>query len=472
MGDEISQTRFPADVFEEFRNRLDMETVILQQWIDAGKLHCDQPWAGSELEAWLISDNGQPSPSNGPFLNVLDSELVVPELAKFNVELNTPPLAIAPGFLESMHDDLWDLWQSCDQTANALGTNMLMIGILPTVQHSDLCMENQSEMKRYRALNEQIFRLRNGAPLHLDIRGKEHLETDHHDVMLEAAATSFQIHYKVDIDQAVQAYNASRILSAPMVAMAANSPFLFGHDLWAESRIPLFEQAVQVGGSAYANRVSFGIRHASQSIMECFEVNRTRYPSLLPQLMDTPPEQLAHLRLHNGTIWRWNRPLVGFDPDGEPHIRIEHRVAAAGPSMQDVIANAAFYFGALTALLNNPEPIEASIANRVAARNFYSCAEHGLNAEICWQDNNDLTVRQLILDALLPLARKGLQQIGYDSDAAEHWLEIIRQRTESGLNGATWQRNWVAKHGRKFDELVVAYQEKQAGNRPVHTWSI
>jgi len=472
MGDEISQTEFSAEIFEEFRNRLDMETVILQQWVDDGRLHCKKPWAGAELEAWLVDNKGYPSPSNDSFLARLNNDLVVPELAKFNLELNTDPLEIAPGFLEKMHHNMLTLWQSCERAAAVDGNSMMMTGILPTIRQSDLSMENQSDMKRYLALNEQIFRMRNGAPLHLNIQGREHLELDHYDVMLEAAATSFQIHYKVDIDMAVHAYNASRILSAPIVAMAANSPFLFGHDLWAETRIPVFEQAVQVGGSAYSNRVSFGLRHVSNSIMDCFEVNRTRYPSLLPHLMDSQPEELAHLRLHNGTIWRWNRPLVGFDGSGNPHIRIEHRVAAAGPSMIDVVANAAFYFGALTALLENPEWIEQSIPNRSAARNFYQCAEHGLDANVIWNDGDSGPVSELIIAKLIPLAKQGLMSIGYTSSDADYWLDILQQRTESGINGATWQRNWVDQHGKDFDQLTLSYLENQATNKPVHSWKI
>jgi gamma-glutamyl:cysteine ligase YbdK (ATP-grasp superfamily) len=290
--------------------------------------------------------------------------------------------------------------------------------------------------------------------------------------MLEAAATSFQIHYKVDIDYAVEAYNVSRALSAPVVAMAANSPFLFGHNLWAESRIPLFEQAVRVGGSAYSNRVSFGIRHAGKSIMECFNVNRVRYPTLLPQLLDTPPEELAHLRMHNGTIWRWNRPLVGFSGAGEPHIRIEHRVPAAGPSMIDTVSNAAFYFGALTALLDDPQPIAEIIPNRNAAHNFYECAKHGLKADVLWKNNKPMAVKELIVKQLLPLAKKGLVSIGYESSKADHWLDIIRERVKSGQNGATWQRKWVAQHGSNLEQLVLSYHENQVTNSPVHTWTL
>ncbi|NND82263.1 MAG: glutamate--cysteine ligase [Gammaproteobacteria bacterium] len=472
MGDEIKHTHFSDEAFEEFRNRVDLETALLQQWVSDGLLTCEAPSAGAELEAWLVDRVGAPTANNVNFLEALDHELVVPELAKFNVEMNTQPLSIGPGFLETMHDNMWSLWQQCEETAVAMDNHLVMIGILPTVQQTDLRLAYLSEMKRYRALDEQIFRMRNGDPLFLDIEGHHHLSVYHHDVMLEAAATSFQAHYKVDINNAVRAYNASRVLSGPIVALAANSPYLFGHCLWDETRIPLFEQAVSVGGSDYSKRVTFGLRHAQQSIMECFEANRRRYPTLLPELMDTPPEKLAHLRMHNGTVWRWNRPLVGFEEDGTPHIRIEHRVIPAGPTMQDVLANAAFYFGALTALLDEPTPIEDEIRNRDAAKNFYECAKHGLRAQVTWRNQAVGDVRCLILDQLIPLARKGLLSIGYAAADADHWMEIIRGRVDSCQNGAWWQRHWVERYGRDFNCLVRAYQERQAQNIPVHRWPL
>lgn len=470
MGDEISNTRFDDETFEEFYNRVSLETALLQQWISDGELHSDETTVGCELEAWLVDDCGNPSPKNQEFLERLDNVMVVPELAKFNVEMNTEPLVLGPGFLETMHDNMWALWQECEQAASGLDNHMMMIGILPTASESDMCMDNVSAMKRYSALNEQVLRMRSGDPLHLNIEGMEHLKIDHYDVMMEAAATSFQAHYKVDVDNAVRCYNASRVLSAPLVAAAANSPYLFGHNLWDESRIPLFEQAVMLGGSSYSNRVTFGLRHAQNSIMECFEANRVRYPALLPQLMDTPPEKLAHLRMHNGTVWRWNRPLVGFSDDGKPHFRIEHRVMAAGPSMQDVMANAAFYFGAVTALLNSEDPIEEHIRNRDAAHNFYECAKHGLRAKVVWNDRQQVDVRELCTEQIIPLARKGLLSVGYTGADADYWLDIIEQRVRGARNGANWQRQWVERYGPDFKNLVLAYREMQAKNIPVHKW--
>jgi hypothetical protein len=218
---------------------------------------------GFELEAWLIDDAARPAPVNEPFLAALDNPMVVPELARFNVELNDHPQHLWGSALSRFEASLGATWQRCSKVAAELNTRLLMIGILPTVREAELTQANMSDLKRYRALNEQVLRLREGRPLELDIHGREHLKTSHKSVMLEAATTSFQLHLKVHPGNATRAYNASLVLSAPMVAAAANSPYLFGHDLWDETRIPLFEQSVSVSGFAGAShgpmrRITFG----------------------------------------------------------------------------------------------------------------------------------------------------------------------------------------------------------------------
>ena len=258
MGQEISHSSFSDEDFNRFRDRVVAETALLEQWMADGVLDQGEPMAGSEIEAWLVHDRGLPAPVNQAFLEHMNDPMVVPELSTFNVELNTQPLAFSDGMFYHMHDELADLWQRCDQVAGREAAHMLMIGILPTVQQSDLCLGNISGMQRYQALNEQVLRMRDGQPLMLDIHAQEHLVAEHDDVMLEAATTSFQIHLKIDPAGAVRAYNISKMISAPMVALAANSPFLFGHELWDETRIPLFEQSVAVGASDYSKRVTFG----------------------------------------------------------------------------------------------------------------------------------------------------------------------------------------------------------------------
>ncbi len=472
MGQEISNSSFSEADFTLFHNRLIAETALLQAWMEEGLLDGGKPMAGSELEAWLVTEAGLPAPDNDHFLKRLNHPMVVPELSQFNVELNNDPQPLGSGMFDYMFNDLDQLWRQCETVAAERATHMLMIGILPTVQQSDLVLANMSGMQRYQALNEQVLRMREGQPLRLDINAAEHLQALHNDVMLEAATTSFQIHFKVDAAQAVRAYNLSKIISAPLVAVSANSPFLFGHDLWDETRIPLFEQSVAVGASDYSKRVTFGVRYAEHSIMECFDANRDRYPVLLPQISEEPLEQLPHLRLHNGTIWRWNRPLVGFSADGRPHIRIEHRVVPSGPSTLDVVANAAFYFGLVHELMATEADVEGRLPFRFTRDNFYHCAYAGLDAEVTWFDGKHGNVADLCAQRLLPQARSGLLRMGVSKAEADRWLNIIQARVDTRRNGACWQRAWVKRHGADFSALVQTYAQWQNSAQPVHEWQV
>jgi len=472
MGQEITQHSFREEEFIEFRRRLHQETALLAAWLADGSLRVDRPMGGSELEAWLIDAQGAASPSNQQVLADLQNPMVVPELSVFNLEINSTPFHFGPGCLDGIHRELAEIWSACEAAANRQQAHMLMIGILPTIRQQDLCLERISPLKRYRALNEQVFQLRDGHPIELDISGAETLRIQHRDVMLEAATTSFQVHLKLDAADAARAFNLAKMISGPMVASCSNSPFLFGRNLWAETRIPLFEQAVAVGGSDYSKRVTFGIRYTEQSILEVFEANRDRYPVLLPQLMDTPPESLAHLRLHNGTIWRWNRPLIGFSEDGTPHVRLEHRVVPSGPSPIDCVANAAFHFGLMSHLLATRNKPEQHLPFEAAKANFYGAARDGLEAEVEWFDGVSGNVRDLCLVQLLPQAQAGLERLGVPAQEAAQWLEPVVERLQNRQTGSAWQRQWIATRGPDFASLVLAYQERQQSGQPVHRWSI
>ena len=476
MGQEIDDAQFSDEDFAQYAGRLQAETRLLEEWFREGVFSGRDRMGGYELEAWLVDDNACPAPVNDVFLRTLDDAMVVPELARFNVELNDHPQHLWGSAFSRFESSLGATWRRCAQTAEDIGAHLMMIGILPTVQEAELCPENMSDLKRYRALNEQVLRLRDGRPLELDINGVEHLKTDQHSVMLEAATTSFQLHLKVHPQRATRAFNASIIASAPMVAVAANSPYLFGHDLWDETRIPLFEQSVAVGGLAGAShgplrRVTFGSGYARESVLECFVENAEHYPVLLPVCYQDGLDQMAHVRLHNGTIWRWNRPLIGCDYDGRPHLRIEHRVVPAGPTVPDMIANAAFYFGLVQALMSMESPPELRLPFAMARDNFYAAAHRGLDTPVTWMDEQRSTLRTRVLDVLLPLARDGLTQLEIDRDDIDRSLQIIEMRVAGGQTGTAWQRNWVARNGRDFAGLTAAYRDQQDRGRPVHEWT-
>jgi len=480
MGQEITGVHFSEEDFQRFYSRLRDETALLKQFFTECRFADEQLVSGFELEAWLMDLQFSPCPQNAAFIkrfiNEFASPLVSPELASFNVEFNYTPQVLTARALSKLHSEMQLLWDQGNATANNMDCRLAMIGILPTVRQEDLCMANISAMKRYAALNEQVLRLREGKPLQLNIHGVEILHAEHNDVMLESATTSFQIHLQVPLDIALRAYNASIIVSAPLVAVSANSPFLFGKDLWAETRIPVFEQAVEVGGyGAVARgplrRVTFGSGYARKSIVEVFVENLEHYPVLLPTMIDQPLEQFSHLRLHNGTLWRWNRPLIGI-ADGKHHLRIEHRVVPAGPSIMDSIANAAFYYGLASYYSRCEIAPETQLPFEIARDNFYHAAQYGLDAALHWTDGKKHSVRHLILHTLLPLAYQGLALLGIEDGDAAKYLGIIQSRTENNCNGTAWQRAFVAKHGTDMRTLLQAYVERQNSGEPVHDWNL
>ena len=472
MGQEIEESRFTKADFAEFEERLRAETALLEASLADGAFADTPKVGGFELEAWLVGPDMRPAPLVEAFLEQLDDPLVVPELATFNTEINGTPQRLHGDALSRLAAELEATWGRCTEAAARIDTRLAMIGILPTVRPEQLDMDHMTPRKRYQALNEQILNLRRGRPLSLEIRGRDRLYVEQEDVMLESAATSFQIHLKVAPAEAARLYNASKILSAPLVAISANSPYLFGCDLWSETRIPLFEQAVSVGGSILSERVNFGIRYAESSVLECFRANLTRYPVILPQLSDEPPQSYAHLRLHNGTIWRWNRPLIGFDDDGAPHLRIEHRVVPAGPTVADMIANAALYFGAAESLSREETPPERTIPFLIARTNFYTAARQGMRAEIQWTDGRIAPLRDIFEQDLLPRARDGLGRLGIDPEEIDRWLGIIEGRLHGGQTGADWQRAFVERHDAGMADLTAAYLERQQSGRPVHEWTL
>lgn len=477
MGQEIQQTRFSPRDFARFRQRLAVETRLAQEMAASGAFDPGPPVAGFEIEVCLLDAHEAPAPVNGAFLERMDDPLATLELARFNVELNTRPHPLEGAVLSSLHRELTATWRRAEAAAGALGCHAFMTGILPTLGPQHLRPACMSDMKRYRALNRQVLRARKGRPIHLDIKGREHLVMDQRDVMLEAATTSFQIHLQIPVDTAHRVYNAAILASAPLLAAAANAPFLFGRDLWDETRIPLFEQAVETGGyGAVARgplrRVSFGSGFARESILECFQENLEHFPPLLPLCEDTPPEHFVHLRLHNGTLWRWNRPLIGFDAHGRPHIRIEHRGIPAGPTLVDSLANAAFFYGLVEDLLTHPGGPEGIMAFATARDNFYQAARHGLEAPLHWQGDTPMKARDLILDRLLPQARRGLERLGLDAGDRQDYLDILAARVDSGQNGARWQRDFVTAHGWDGAALVRACRARQTDDRPVHTWDV
>ncbi|HIP67917.1 MAG TPA: glutamate--cysteine ligase [Chromatiales bacterium] len=470
MGQEIDSTQFSEADFQRFHEKLTAETALLEERFSHSDVAKDDQYrVGFELEACLVDkDSFQPAPINAEFLELFnDPELATMELARFNIEFNTPVFSITENLFSLLHKQLKNTWEKAQATAKKLDAQVLLCGILPTLQDKDLGLDNISTMKRYAALNRQILKSRKGKPINLRIHGQDKLELLHDDVMLESAATSFQIHFKTPLKEATDIYNASIMVSAPLLAASVNSPLLFGKTLWEETRIPLFEQAVATGNNK--QRVSFGNGYAQDNILECFHENLEQYPVLLPMEFDTDAEEFSHARLHNGTLWRWNRPLIGFNRQGTPHVRIEFRCLPAGPSLIDTVANAAFYFGLCYHYANNHQ---ALLDFNLAKDNFYQAARHGLNTEFNWVDGKQYPAKQLLLEQFLPEAEAGLITFGISKAESRKYLNIIHQRVETEQTGANWQKSFLKKNQHNILEMTRKYAQYQDADKPVHEWAL
>jgi len=474
MGQEIDRTRYSEADFQRFQRHLARETRDLIDFADAGGFADTRLVAGLELEAWLLDHAGYPSPINQEYLSRLANPLVVPELSRFNVELNSPPLSLAAGAILRQERELAAIWGTAQQVAHELDACLGMIGIPPTIRAEDLTLANMSALNRFVVLNEQVLSQRGGEAVHIHVAGEDALDLDQPDVMLEAATTSFQLHLQVPEAASGRYYNAALMAAAPILAVATNSPLLFGKRLWQETRIPLFEQSVELGGytglaDANVRRVTFGQGYLEGSLLDLFQRNLEQYPVLLPMALSAEHGRFAHVRLHNGSIWRWVRPLIGFDGDGVGHVRIEQRVLPSGPTLLDMMANAAFSHGLTHALATAKRAPEECLGFESARANFYAAARSGLQSHLRWLEG-EMTARDLVLQVCLPLAESGLASLGLESGEIDRYLSVISARATTGQTGAVWL---LRRHDRlqgDLERLMADYLENQRTGLPVHEW--
>lgn len=474
MGQEIPSAHFSEKDFQRFYSRLEAETALLNQWIKEERFNDQSVRVGLELEACLVTDKGQPLAENEAFLETLNDALVCHELARFNIELNTLPEKVTSGAFHRLYEGMKTTWRRCRQQAENMKGDVAAIGVLPTLTPEVFTHVYMSASQRYEALNEQLLKLRQERPIEIDIRGKDHLQLQHKDIMLESSCTSLQVHIQFSPDLAVRYYNVSHILSALMVAVGANAPYVFGKDLWDESRIAMFEQAVSIRSfqdmqGEVVRRVTFGTGYIDH-IGEPFVENLQHFPVVLPVDLGDDPAQMAHLKLHNGTIWRWNRSLIQVK-EGRPTMRLEHRVMSAGPTLLDVLANTVLYTGLSHYFATQAIAPETQLSFDDAKDNFYQAARLGFESEIMWIDGRRYPMDQLLL-SLVPLAAEGLAALGADQEDVAPFLEVIKARCTTKQNGALWQRRFMARHGEDFQALIQRYLEWEKTGKPVHEWEI
>lgn len=488
MGEDVTPGAFSREDRTRYRQKVRRCLDVFALMLDALGFDTERPMTGLEVEIDLVDNSGAPAMRNADVLANLADPTFQTELGRFNLELNARPRLIeAAGFADYQCDLTASLGRA-EERARKVDTTLVLIGILPTLTPAHAVMENMSPNPRYRLLNEQIVAAR-GEDISLDIRGPERLRLTTDSIAPEAAGTSVQCHLQVAPEHFAAYWNASQSIAGVQVALGANSPYLFGRRLWHETRIPLFEQSTdtrpdELKSQGVRPRAWFGERWIA-SIFDLFEENVRYYPPLLPICEDEDPvavwqgggvPHLGELRLHNGTVYRWNRPVYDI-MDGRPHLRVENRVLPSGPTVVDLLANAAFYFGLTRALAEEDRPIWSQLTFSAAEQNFYTAARQGIDANIHWPRLGELPVTDLVLEWLLPRAYEGLDRYGVEGHLRDRLLGVIEQRCLTRRNGAIWQVEAVeAEEGRGLERpaalraMVRRYVALQRTGEPVHAW--
>jgi CBS domain-containing protein len=493
MGQHDVQQTTDEEALRAFTRHLIQDVRALEYMIAQGRFETGTRRVGAEQELFLVDDRWQPAPIVEDVLSGVEDERLVTELTRFNLEFNMAPTGFGGACLSEMEADLSDTLGYAREKVRAAGGELVLTGILPTVHLSDLGLENLTPSPRYYALNDALMNLR-GGPAQFQIRGIDELFVKHDSIMLEGVNTSFQTHFQVEPDEFARFYNIAQVVAAPCLAAATNSPLLFGKRLWRETRIALFQQAVDTRSSnlylrEMSPRVHFGTGWVEDSVMEIFKEDISRFRVILTtELGEDPFEVLQQggvpdlqaLQLHNGTVYRWNRPCYGMT-DGEPHLRIENRILPSGPTPADEVANAAFWFGLVSGLAERYDDVREVINFPRVKSNFVAAAREGLASQFTWlEGRKQVPAHQLILEDLLPTAENGLRSSGVDEDDIDRYLGIIEKRVETGQTGSQWQLDSLdameerggGKRADRLTALVAAMAKRQQQGDPIHEWPL
>jgi gamma-glutamyl:cysteine ligase YbdK (ATP-grasp superfamily) len=491
MGQQVDKSEFSREDRTRYRAKVRRCLDVFARMLRESKFEAERPMTGLEIEFNLTDESGDPAMKNAEALEAIADPAFQTELGQFNIEINVPPRRLGEEGLEGFESDIRKSLNDGEERASKIGAHMLMVGILPTVRTGHMAADSISANPRYALLNDQMMAAR-GEDIQIAIDGVERLTATADTIIPEAACTSTQLHLQVSPPDFPACWNAAQALAGVQLAVGANSPFLFGKELWRETRIALFEQATdtrseELKAQGVRPRVWFGERWIN-SIFDLFEENVRYFPALLPICEEEDPVEvldrgdtphLSELRLHNGTIYRWNRPVYDVVRD-EPHVRVENRVLPAGPTVVDTLANAAFYFGAVRTLVRQQRPLWSQMSFSAAEENFHAGARHGMDAQLYWPGLGTVPASELVLRRLLPMAEEGLATWEVDRADRDRMLGIIEHRCKTGRNGATWQAetfhqvydNSGLSRLDAMREVVNRYRVHMHSNEPVHTWPV
>src|ERR1051325_8776897 len=452
--------------------------------LEDGRVESGVTRIGAEQEMFLIDRYLRPAPVSLEVLKQTNDARLTTEIARFNLEANLTPLRLENNCFSRMEQELAELVELVRNSAATHGADVLLAGILPTLRKSDLTLDNLTPVARYHELDRGVIRLR-GGPLSIHIKGLDELHLTHENIMMESCNTSFQVHFQSNAKEFANHYNVAQAITAPVLAPAVNSPLLFGQRLWQETRVALFQHSTDERSRPQLarnqpTRVNFGDRWLEKSVLELFQDQIVRFRPIMISEPDENPfavlargeiPSLSALRMHNGTVWRWNRACYGVN-EGVAHLRIENRALPSGPTVVDEIANAAFFTGLMVAVPAVYGGISRRMAFDDAKMNFFRAARHGLDAQFEWMDGRRHRATSLILDQLLPLARQGLSSVNVASEDIDKYLGIIGERTRGGQTGARWIMKSLSAIKNSASRLTSEILANQKQGEPVHRWPV
>lgn len=490
MGDKNVTAEYDEQQLRIFTKAVLNDLQALEKMFAEGYLEDDARRIGAEQELFLIDSTMHPAPLATKIIEAANDARLTTEIGLFNLEANLTPLEFKGDCLSRLESELHEVISVVRNAAKNFAGDAVLCGILPTIQQSDLISENLTPNPRYFELDRVLTKL-HGDNRVVHIKGLDELNLRLQNTFTEFCNTSFQVHLQSGIKNFVRDYNWAQALAAPVLASAVNSPLLLGHRLWHETRLALFQHSTDTRSDAIKARsqpprVTFGRDWVRGSILDVFHEDVARFRIILTQCLeensletlakgDIP--KLAAWRMLNGTIWRWNRACYGI-MNGKPGLRIEVRFLPSGPSVVDQMANSAFFLGLMTALPEEFGDVTERMSFDDAKSNFFSAARYGFKTQMAWLDGQSYPTSQLILEELLPRARRGLQMAEIDAADIEKYLGIIRERAQTGKTGARWMLDSLAamdkraKQNVQMRTLVKAMKKNQETNEPIHKWQL
>ncbi|WP_418285666.1 hypothetical protein [Halorubrum sp. DTA46] len=464
---EVVRQSQRASTRRRFRRRVDRQAAALKEAIRADAFNGGFR-LGLEVEGYTVNSDGRLAAAPDTAM----SSVCERELGRHNAELNTPPTTFDPEGITRQANGLTESVTAVRDAFAAHDRQFVTDGIWTigppegamaylsaTETRGDIDVPtNLSPVNRYYALDADIT---SHGSIELELPG---CHRTFQTILVESLAASLQIHLQSPIDAFAQYFNAALRTVGPLVALAANSPFL-PPELYTDAdtetvltagvelRLPVFESMnVRDRGKVRLPRDIDSPTDAVDRIVD----DRLCAPHLREWLPETPSEgfeadywELLHKQ---GTCWRWVRPVFG--PEGP---RLEYRPLAAQPSAADVIGFQALVAGLLHGSVTSDHPL-VDLPWQAARESLYAASRDGLDASLAWvtRDGDRTDDPAVCYPDLFALARTGLRDRGLTDARIDELLGPVERRWATRTTPATWKRDRVSARLDAGDDLEAA----------------